>query len=166
MPDQSPTSSVASMLADRGVSALVADAGSDASARGRGVAIALALGFVGAIGVAARPLYRAAFAARAVRDAAIQRARTEARREENDGKLSALLARLDELERAHASRQPLAQAPGKAQLAAMHEQRVLEEQKEAAVREAAAQQQGAHGVQPVASDITFAAKPPPSEALR
>jgi len=104
-----PPSPAAHHLADAQLRALAqAEASEESAARGRNISLLLALGFVGAVGLAARPLYRAAFAERAAVEAAIQRAARSARREEGADRLQALLARLEALERAHQRRAPYA----------------------------------------------------------
>ena len=90
-----PPSAAARHLEDARLRELAQAAASDESAaRGRGITLLLVLGFVGAAGLAARPLYRAAFAERAAVEAAIQRAARGARREEGAERLQALLAAL------------------------------------------------------------------------
>jgi hypothetical protein len=104
-----PPSAAARHLEDARLRALAQAAASDESAaRGRNISLLLALGLVGAAGLAARPLYRAAFAERAAVEAAIQRAARAARREEGAERLQVLLARLEALERAHQRRAPYA----------------------------------------------------------
>ena len=75
--------------------------------RSRQISILLGLAFVGAIGLAARPIYRSAFAERAVRDAAIQHAMKDAKRLGNEDRLQELLAKLNELEKRQRLRNPM-----------------------------------------------------------
>jgi hypothetical protein len=77
------------------------------NARSRQISILLGFAFIGAIGLAARPIYRSAFAERAVRDAAIQNAMKDARRLGNEEKLQELLAKLSELENRQRLRNPM-----------------------------------------------------------
>jgi hypothetical protein len=108
-PGSAASSPAARHLADAQIAALAQAAASDESAaRGRNITLLLVLGFVGAVGLAARPLYRASFAERAAVEAAIQRAARSQRREEGAERLQQLLARLEELERAHQKRAPYA----------------------------------------------------------
>jgi hypothetical protein len=77
------------------------------AARSRQISILLGLAFIGAIGLAARPIYRSAFAERAVRDAAIQHAMKDAKRLGNEDRLQELLATLNELEKRQRLRNPM-----------------------------------------------------------
>jgi hypothetical protein len=79
----------------------------DKKSRSRTISILLALGFIGVIGLAARPLYRSAFAERAIRDAAIQNAMKDAKRIGSEDRLQELLTRLQVLEDKQKSRNTL-----------------------------------------------------------
>jgi hypothetical protein len=94
---------------DKGIAALAAAAGTEDSVeRGKGLAVLMVVvGFVGAMGVAARPLYTRAFAARAATEAAAASAARAARTAENSDRVQVLLARLDTLQARHRARHPM-----------------------------------------------------------
>jgi hypothetical protein len=110
MPAADPSIPSALSAPDAGVAALAASAGSaDAVARGRWIAAGtLCVVMVGALGAGFRPIIRRAFAGAAARQATAasdaRAARIAAARD--DPVLSAKLARLAELERAHRERNP------------------------------------------------------------